>query len=116
MAPCAPDGANCPRGPQQYLATGRQRGAGAAAGAPSPGAALSLPPPPLGPRPGMMRRGPPQQPLQQQQQQQQPPTQQQPSTPKRSLRLFPPGQGAWLEGPSREFVAGAPQPAQARLG
>ena len=95
---------------QQFLETG-QRGA---AGAPSPGAALSFPPPPLalglGPRPGMMRRGPPQQPLLLQQQQQQP------VPPKRSLRLFPPGQGAWLEGPSREFGAGAPKPAQARLG
>ena len=57
----------------------------------------------------MMRRGrgPP---GEQQQQQQQ-------SPPKRSLRLFPPGQGAWLEGPSREFVAGAPKPGPAsRLG
>jgi len=110
MPPCAAaPGANCPR-MQQFLETG-QRGA---AGAPSPGAALSLPPPPLalglGPRPGMMRRGPPQQPLLLQQQQQQP------VPPKRSLRLFPPGQGAWLEGPSREFGAGAPKPAQARLG
>ena len=50
------------------------------------------------------------------QQEQQQPLEQQPPPPQRSLRLFPPGQGAWLEGPSPDFVAGAPKPGQARLG
>lgn len=56
----------------------------------------------------MMGRGPPGA-GQQQQQPPQPPQPLQQAPPKRSLRLFPPGQGAWLEGPSREFVAGAPK-------